>query len=205
MFAAGLLLLLHASSATAFDAEETFQPMTKVVSVEGALQRFTSGRLAGAYINAWRVGGGLSLLPFGVIHRPRLLHGTLDGALEIGLEPTFERFNSVHQNFAGLLVEGKYYLVHLGYWHLVPWIGGSIGPGYSDLNVGGRQNNQLSGPFMGLINGELGVSCFIDEKRAIYAGLHAQHVSNATLNGAHSNVSLNTPWGMVLGFSWFFH
>jgi hypothetical protein len=25
-----------------------------------------------------------------------------DGVVEIGLEPTFQRFNTVHQNFAGL-------------------------------------------------------------------------------------------------------
>jgi hypothetical protein len=92
LLTAGFLLLLPAPSAAAFDAEAAFRPMSKAVSVEGGLERFTSGRLAGAYINAWNVGARLSLFPFGVIHGPRMLHGTLDGALEIGLEPSFERF-----------------------------------------------------------------------------------------------------------------
>ncbi len=202
---AGFLLLLGASSAAAFDAEDTLQPMTKVISAEGGLENFTSGRLAGGFINAWSVGARVSLLPFGVIHRPLVLHGTLDGALEVGVAPTFERFNTVHQNFAGLLFEGRYYLVHLRYGRLVPWIGGAIGPGYSDLDIGrGRDGNHLSGPFMASINGEAGVICFIDERRAIYAGLKAQHFSNGSLNGAGINASLNTPWGMVVGFSWFF-
>ena len=204
LLTAGLLLLLSALGADAFDAEEAFHPMAKAVSAEGALQRFTSGRLAGAYINAWNVSGRFSLFPFGIIHWPRMLHGTLDGAFEIGLGPSFERFNSVHQNFAGLLVDGRYYLVHLGYGRLVPFIGGSIGPGYSDLNVGARENNQLKGPFMASISGEVGVMCFIDEKHGIYAGLKGQHFSNGHLNGGDTNVSLNTPWGMVMGFSWFF-
>jgi hypothetical protein len=206
---AAVALLACASSVAAFDPNETFVARTKVVSAEGALANYTNGRLAGAFINAWNVGARFSILPFGVIHASGFLHGALDGAFEVGLEPTFERFNSVHQNFAGLLLELRYHLVHLRYGPFVPWIGASIGPGYSDLNIGHPINdNVLKGPFMALIKGEIGVSCFIDDQRAIYVGLQAQHVSNATLNGSEDGVttdaSLNTPWGMVVGFSWFF-
>jgi hypothetical protein len=42
----------------------------------------------------------------------------------------------VHQNFAGLALELRYYLVRLRYGPLMPWIGAAIGPGYSDLNIG---------------------------------------------------------------------
>ena len=140
-------------------------------------------------------------MPFGVIHVDRVLHGALDGAFEVGLEPTFERFNSVHQNFAGVLLELRYHLVHLSYGPFVPWFGGSIGPGYSDLDVGSLGNDsKLKGPFMALIKGEVGVSCFIDSQKAFYVGLQAQHVSNGGFNGRDlgltTDLSLNTPWGM---------
>jgi hypothetical protein len=42
---AGFLLLLRASSTAAFDAEEAMPPMTKVISAQGALEYFNSGRL----------------------------------------------------------------------------------------------------------------------------------------------------------------
>ena len=88
------------------------------------------------------------------------------------------------------------------------WVGRS-GPGYSDLNVCRLdQDSKLKGPFMALIKGEVGVSWLIDNQRAVYAGLEAQHVSNAGLNGREArmttNLSLNTLWGMVVGFSCFF-
>jgi len=124
---AGFLLLTTASNVSAFDTDNAFPPMAKAISVEGALAHFTSGRLSGAYINAWNVGARVSLLPFGVIHDRTLLHGALDGAFEVGLEPTFERFNSAHQNFAGVLLELRYYFVHLSYGPFVPWIGAAIG------------------------------------------------------------------------------
>jgi hypothetical protein len=204
------LLLSGASGAAAFDADEAFRPMTKVISGEGSLVHFSSGRLAGGYINAWNVGARVSVLPFGVIHSSRVLHGTLDGAFEVGLEPTFERFNTVHQNFAGVLLELRYHFIRLSYGPFVPWIGASIGPGYSDLSVGRvHDDNKLKGPFLALIKGEVGVACFIDSQTAAYMGLQAQHLSNGGLNGSEdgltTNASLNTPWGMVIGVSWFFH
>ncbi len=203
------LLLACAPGAGAFDPDDAFPPMSKVVSVEGALVHFSTGRMAGGYLNAWNVGARVSLLPFGVLHDQNLLHGALDGALEVGLEPAFERFNTVHQNFAGLLLELKYYFVRLGYGPFVPWIGAAIGPGYSDLNVGhAHDDSKLKGPFMALILGEVGVAYFIDRRKALYVGLEAQHVSNGGLNGNQSgnstNVSINTPGGMVVGFSCFF-
>ncbi len=184
--------------------------MTKAVSVEGAIARYTSGRLAGGYINAWNVGARISLMPFGVIHNRRILDGWMDGALELGLEPAFERFNTVHQNYVGVLAEARYYFVRLHYGPFLPWIGAAIGPGYSDLNIGRvDDDNKLTGPFMALIKGEAGVAWLVDNRTVLYAGLEAQHVSNGSLNGKESNgattnLSLNTPWGLVVGCSWVF-
>src|SRR5215469_319035 len=111
---AGLLLLIVASTVSAFDGSEAFERKTCAVSFEGALARYESGRLAGAYINAWNVGARISLIPFGASHT-RFLNGKLDGALELGLEPVFQGFNSVHQNFAGVLAEARYHLLGLRY------------------------------------------------------------------------------------------
>jgi hypothetical protein len=208
LLATALLLLGAASSAIAYEASSAFEPMTPVVSGEGFLIRYQSGRLAGAYINAWNVGARISLIPWGVRHT-RFLYGALDGALELGLEPTFQRFNSVHQNFAGVLAELRYHLVGLSWGPFVPWVGAAIGPGYSDLNIGHiLDDTKLEGPFLALIMGEGGLEYFIDGHKAIYLGIVGQHVSNGGLNGhvsgSSTNVSLNTPWGMVGGFSWFF-
>jgi hypothetical protein len=204
-----LLVVARVPRAAAQELDETFAPMTKGISVEGALARYKSDRLSGAYINAWNVGLKLSLLPFGVIHNHKVLDGWLDGALELGVEPTFQRFNSVHQNFAGLVFNIKYYFVRLHYGPLVPWIGGAIGPGYSDLDIGKVSNDsKLTGPFMALIMGEVGGAWIIDSHKVLYLGLQAQHVSNGGFNGSIDsgtrNLSLNTPWGVVAGFSWYF-
>jgi Lipid A 3-O-deacylase (PagL) len=204
-----LLLLAGGSNAAAFDAENAFPKMSKAISVEGGLTHFSTGRLDSGYINAWNVGARVSPFPFGVIHNRKLLRGKLDGALEVSLQPAFDRFNTVHQNWAGVLFELKYYLLRFSYGPFVPWIAGAIGPGYSDLNIGRvADDNKLKGPFMAVILGEVGVSYFIDEHKAMYAGLEAQHVSNAGLNGNEggnpTNISINTPGGVVVGFSWFF-
>ena len=41
-------------------------------------------------------------------NRLKFLGGVLNGALEIGLEPTFERFNTQHQNFGGFGLHLRY-------------------------------------------------------------------------------------------------
>src|SRR5579884_2879564 len=134
--AAGFLLLAAVSSVAAFDLNDAFPRMTWALSAEGTVAHIETGRLPGTFINSWNVGARISLLPLGIVHLRRFLHGELDGALEVGLEPTFARFNGAHQNFAGLLVKARYHLVRLHYGRFVPWIGGSVGPGYSDLNIG---------------------------------------------------------------------
>jgi len=205
---AGLMLLTVSARAADFDPDQAFRKWGKAVSMEGAVAHFSTGRLDSGYINAWNVGVRVSSFPFGVIHS-RFLHGDLDGAFEVGLEPTFERFNTVHQNFAGVELELRYYLVRLRYGPFVPWIGGAIGPGYSDLNIGHVQDdNKLTGPFLALIKGEVGIAYFIDSQRDLYVGLEAQHLSNAGLNGNEggnpTNFSINTASGVVVGFSWLF-
>jgi len=97
-----------------------------------------------------------------------------DGAVEIGLEPTFERFNTVHQNFAGLGLDVRYYLAHFRRGRFVPWINASIAPGGTDLRMGNSvSETRLSGPVMNLIQAGVGISYFVTERSAVYAGLNA--------------------------------
>ena len=201
-----LALLVSASvSAGAFDPEETFTRGEKVLSVEGSLAYF-GPRLPPGSIQAWSLGARFSLLPFGVAHFERL-HNIPDGALELGVEPIFERFSS-HQNFGGVGFEVRYYFTHLRYGPLVPWIVASVAPGGSDLDVGSAAaDERLTGPFLTLIQLGAGLACFITDHSDIYVGFQAQHASNAGFNGrslgASRNIALNTPWNGVAGVSWF--
>jgi hypothetical protein len=130
----------------AFDLDQVLSKDTKVVSVEGALAHFGSRLNNGlGYVKAWNLDTRFSLLPFGITHFQRL-GGTLDGAVEIGLELTFQRFNTVHQNFAGLGLDVRYYLVHVGRGRLVPWVNDAIAPGGTDLRMGSSVSEaRLSG------------------------------------------------------------
>jgi len=57
---------------------------------------------------------------------------------------------------------------------------------------------------MNQIKGGIGVSYFVNENAAGYAGLQAQHISNAGLNGPNRKSALNTPVSFVIGGSRFF-
>lgn len=182
-----------------------FSPWTKVFFLEGGFAHFSSGRLPGN-IQSFNLGAGFALIPFGVT-RFRFLHGVLDGALELSVEPTFARFIPPKQNFGGLAFGFKYNFVHFSYGPLVPWIAASIAPGGSDLDIGTvAGETRLTGSFLAMIRGEAGISYFVSPHGAIYVGLQGEHFSNGGLNsgGSSSNFSLNTPLGGVFGVSWYF-
>ena len=201
--AAGIAAIVWAAPARAMEWKSVFARGTTVVSVEGAIAHFGS-RLPGNGIQSWNLGARISIIPFGDLAFPRF--HAIDGALEIGLEPFFQRFETQGQNFGGLLLEGRYYLTYLSYGPVVPWIGASIGPGGSDLRLGTEPGAQdrLVGPFMATIRGEIGASYFLTPRYAIYAGLQGEHFSNGSLNGGGENAALNTPWAGVFGASWLF-
>ena len=112
LLAMALAIVAASCGVFAFDLERVLTKGTKVVSVEGALAHFGSRLNNGlGYVQAWNLSARISLHPSGVT-RSQLLGGMADGAVEIGLAPTFQRFNTVHQNFAGLGLDVRYYLVH---------------------------------------------------------------------------------------------
>jgi Lipid A 3-O-deacylase (PagL) len=216
------------------------------ISAEGTVAHF-GPRLNERGIQAWNISGRVSIVPFGVTHF-HLMKGVFDGALEIGLEPTFERFSVLHPhptarfgptarfdiqyhtqpifnrypalssigdfqnnsagfaNYEGAGLVLRYYFVHFQYGPIVPWIEAGIAPGGTDLKIGEESNEtRLNGPFMNRIKGGVGVDFFVNENVAAYAGLQAQHISNAGLNGPNQNYALNTPVSFAVGASWFFH
>jgi hypothetical protein len=188
--------------ANAFDPDLIFNPWAKVVSLETTLTHFGSRLEEGnAVIQAWNLSARFSLLPFGMT-KPMFLGGAFAGATEIGIEPTFQRFNTQRQNFAGLGLHIRYDLLHFRWGPLVPWVDASIAPGGTDLRIGRESNEtRLDGPFMNLIQAGVGESYFVNERVAIYLGLQAQHISNAGLNGSNRNYALNTVESVVFGVS----
>ncbi len=212
-FALAVFLSLARRPGYAADPSSVLDTSRWVISGEGTVAYF-GGRLNDRAIQAWNLSTRVSLLPFGVT-RFHTCNGIFDGALEVGLEPTFERFSAPHQtssgpkegfaNYAGVGLVLRYYFLHFHYGPLVPWIDAGIAPGWSDLKIGERSNEtRLNGPFMNRIKGGIGISYFITENAAAYVGLQAQHLSNASLNGPDQNYSLNTPVSFVAGVSWFF-
>lgn len=72
------------------DPDYVLETSRWVISGEGTVAHF-GARLNDRAIHAWNLLARFSLLPFGVNHL-QVLRGILDGDLEIGLEPRFERF-----------------------------------------------------------------------------------------------------------------
>lgn len=194
-----------ADAADRWNPDETFAKSTKVVSFEGGLGHF-GDRLPGS-VQEWNVAARFSLLPFNPVH----LEGAasiFDGSLELGLQPTFERFNTVRNNWGGLVAAARYYLTGLRFFNrVVPWVTASIGPGGSDLNIGNLSDGtRLRGTFLARITGEAGFAYFVDDTKSVYIGLQGTHFSNGGFNGgADYNNSLNTPWAGVIGVSWYIH
>lgn len=213
MLALVFVTAFTARAAFAGDPSSTLDFDRWVISGESTVAHFGS-RLNDRAIQAWNLSVRFSLLPFGITRWHRF-HGIANGALEIGLEPTFERFAVRHHtstapkagfaNYEGAGPVLRYYLLHFRYEALVPWIEAGIAPGGTDLKIGRERNEtRLTGPFMNRIKGGAGVSYFLSTSVAAYVGLQAQHLSNAGLNGPDRNYALNTPISFAVGGSWFF-
>jgi hypothetical protein len=201
LLAAALPSLARADS---WNPDQTFAKGTKVISVEGGMGHF-GDRLPGG-LQEWNVAARFSLLPADVFH----FHGAatvFDGAFEIGLEPVFERFNTKRENFGGLSLALRYYLTRLRLGRAIPWVAGSIGPGGSDLRIGTvNTDDRLDGPFMARLTGEAGLAYFVDDDKAVYAGVQATHFSNGGfVHGFDHDHGLNTLAAGIIGFSWYLH
>jgi hypothetical protein len=189
---AALALLLLVSPASAFDASTPFAKGAFVLSVEGGggkadpWQRHS----VNTDIEFWNAGVRVSLLPFGP-GGP----GPLFGALEVGLEPFYQRYTGNLDAFwAGLAAVGRYHFLSLG--RFVPYVEAAGAAGGTDLNI-----LEMDSDFAFLLFAGVGASVFVTDHTAIYAGYRMQHVSNGGTESRNRGFESHTG---VIGVSTYF-
>jgi len=187
-----LVVVAVATPASAFDPSSTFAKGTLVISAEGGYgeQFNVEGRRVKSDIEFWNLGLRASLLPFGPTG-PSILRG----ALEVGLEPFYQRYTEPQAAFwAGLAGVLRYHFLSLG--RVVPYVELGGGAGGTDLKV-----NEIDSKVSFLAWVGLGASVFLTDSTAIYAGYRYEHNSNGNTDqpnrGWESNVA-------VLGVSYYF-
>jgi len=192
LLALALLGTIH--RADAFDADAAFPRGGYVLSLEGGYgEQFDAWNTTITRFDFFNAGVRLGFLPWGAVGS-----GPFRGALEIGLEPIYQRFFEPENEkafFAGLGAVARYHFLPLG--RFVPYVELGAAPGYTDLNSREQQTNVVF-----LLFGGVGASFFVAERTALYAGYRLQHVSNA--NTSSPNAGINSHTGVV-GVSFFLH
>jgi Lipid A 3-O-deacylase (PagL) len=185
----GLLGTVHPGEA--FDADAAFRAGGYVFSIEGGYgEQFDLENTTITGLDAFNAGLRLGFLPWGPVGS-----GPLKGALEIGLEPFYQRFVDPEDAFfAGLGAVVRYHLLPLG--RFVPYVELGAAPGYTDLRVREQRTD-----FVFLVFGGVGASYFITERTALYAGYRLQHISNAGTDSPNQGINSHTG---VIGLSIFF-
>ena len=186
------VLLLVGSPASAFDAKTTFAKGAMVVSIEGgggttpALEKYRSS----TEMESWNAGVRVSLLPFGAGGS-----GAFLGALEVGLEPFFQRYLSGQNAFyAGLAAVARYHFLSLG--RFVPYVEVAGAAGGTDLRI-----LEAESDFAFLLFGGMGASVFLTDDTALYMGYRLQHVSNGGTDTHNRGFESHTG---VIGLSMYF-
>jgi opacity protein-like surface antigen len=187
-----LTLAALAPPVSAFDADQAFAKGTYVLSGEGVYgQQFNlEGVVHESDIEFWGLGLRASMLPFGPTGP-----GAVRGALEVGLEPYYQRYTEPQSAFwAGLGLVLRYHFLALG--RLVPYVEVAAGAGGTDLKV-----KEIDSSFAFVVWGGVGASFFVTDSTAIYAGYRLEHVSNG--NTSEPNRGFESHVG-VLGMSYYF-
>ena len=176
---------------SAFDGGEVFHKGALLFSVEGGYgEQDNFGDDSLSELRFWNAGMRLGLVPFAPLGS-----GPLRGAIEIGLEPFFQRYTDPKlAYFAGLAGVGRYHFLGLG--RVVPYIEVAGAAGRTDLKI-----PEIRSSFTFLIFGGVGASVFITDRAAVYAGYRYQHVSNG--HTSEPNRGFESQTGVV-GFSYFF-
>ena len=178
--------------ASAFDPGAVFAKGTYVISGEGVYgQQFNLESVVHhSDIDFWGLGLRASLLPFGPTGP-----GVVRGALEVGLEPYYQRYTEPESAFwAGLSLVLRYHFLSLG--RFVPYAELAGGAGGTDLRV-----KEIDSDFAFMLWGGVGASYFLTDSTAIYAGYRFEHVSNG--NTSEPNRGFESHVG-VFGVSYYF-
>jgi hypothetical protein len=181
----------HARPGEAFDADRVFTRGGYVLSLEGGYgEQFDAWGTTITGLDSLNAGVRFGLLPWGATGS-----GPLKGALEIGVEPFYQRFiDPVDAFFAGLGVVARYHILPFG--RFVPYIEFSAAAGATDLRV-----HEQDTDFVFLLFGGIGASYFITDRTAFYAGYQLQHISNAYTDSPNRGIYSHTG---VVGLSIFF-
>ena len=191
MVVAALAVLGSAHRGEAFDADAAFTEGGHVLSLEGGYgEQFDLGNTTITGLDFFNAGVRVGFLPWGVVGA-----GPFKGALEIGLEPFYQRFIEPERAyFAGLGAVARYHFLPLG--RLVPYLELGAAPGATDLRVREQRTD-----FVFLLFGGAGASYFLTETAALYAGYRLQHISNAGTDSPNQGINSHTG---VVGLSIFF-
>jgi hypothetical protein len=187
-----VLVLSLASGAMAFDPEQTFKQGTFVLSLEGGggTQNNLENHRVQTGIDLWWIQGRASLLPLGTSGKD----GFFYGALEVGLEPIYQRYTGpVDAYFAGLGLAARYHFLSLGVF--APYVELGAAAGGTNLRV-----IEIDSTFTFRLYGGLGASLFVADNAALYAGYRMVHLSNG--NTSRPNRGFEADTG-VFGLSFF--
>ena len=193
MVAASLvLLLLTAGPALAFDVNQTFSKGTNVMSLEGGggTQNNLEQHKRQTGLDLWYLGYRYSLLPLDPVG-PSVLRG----ALEVGVEPLFQKYTGGRNAFwMGLAAEGRWHFISLG--RFVPYVEVGAGAGGTDLKA-----IEIDSTFAFLLSAGLGASFFVTDELAVYGGYRMIHVSNGHTSKLNRGFEADTA---VVGVSYYF-
>lgn len=184
-------LLVFVDPVLAFDPDQIFHQGAFILSLEagGGSQDNFDKREVQTGLDLWYVGVRASLLPFAPLGP-----GGLHGALEIGLEPIYQRYQGpVTAFYAGLGLFGRYHFLSLG--RFVPYLEIAGAAGATDLRI-----REIRSEFSFWLGGGPGVSFFLSDTTAIYAGYRLVHVSNGNTERPNGGFEAHTG---VVGVSFF--
>lgn len=187
-----LLIVSFGSPASAFEGAQTFARGAKVLSIEGGGGEHDSleHHRVSTDIEFWNAGVRLSYLPFGASGV-----GPLFGALEVGLEPFYQRYTGrLDAFYAGLAAVGRYHFLSLG--RFVPYVELAAAAGGTNLDV-----MEIDSDFAFLLFGGGGAAVFVTDRVALYAGYRLQHVSNGGIQARNRGFESHTG---VIGISTYF-
>lgn len=192
---AGVVLCLAAVAAPAwgFDQAATFKKGTYVLSLEGGYgEQFNlEGFTTQSDLKFFNVGFRSALLPF----EPFGAAGPLHGALELGLEPFYQRYTDPQPAFwTGLAAVGRYHFLALG--RFVPYVELAAAAGGTDLRV-----REIDSDVSFLLWGGVGGSLFVADATAVYAGYRYEHNSNGNVDTPNRGWEAHVG---VLGVSYYF-
>ena len=175
----------------AFDVDAAFTRGGHVLSLEGGYgEQFDLWNTTITELDFFNAGVRVGFLPWGVVGA-----GPFKGALEIGVEPFYQRFIEPERAyFAGLGAVARYHFLPLG--RLVPYLELGAAPGATDLRVREQRTDVVF-----LLFGGAGASYFVTERAALYAGYRLQHISNAGTDSPNRGINSHTG---VAGLSIFF-